>query len=156
MADLPEPITREETYLAAAAGEGGTLPEPLTREEMYLAKAAGQTVTTPAPITRKEMYLDAIAEGGGGGGGVTVEALTVSENGTYTAPSGTAYGGVTVNVPNPSSGSITVTENGTYDVTEKASVIVNTPVPVALTQAAYDAMATYDSNTLYCIVEASS
>ena len=99
MSDLPEPITREETYLAAAAGEGGTLPEPLTREEMYLAKAAGQAVTTPDPITRKEMYLEAIAEGGGGGGGVTVEPLSVTENGTYTADAGKAYSPVTVEVP---------------------------------------------------------
>lgn len=32
-------------------------------------------------------------------GGVTVEPLSVAENGTYTAPSGTAYSPVTVNVP---------------------------------------------------------
>lgn len=35
---------------------------------------------------------------GGGGGGVTVEPLTVTENGTYTAPSGKAYSPVTVGV----------------------------------------------------------
>ena len=34
-----------------------------------------------------------------GGGGATVEALTVTANGTYTAPTGTAYSPVTVNVP---------------------------------------------------------
>jgi hypothetical protein len=50
------------------------------------------------PITREEMYLDAIAKGGGGGGDVTVNPLSVSENGTYTAPSGTAYSPVTVDV----------------------------------------------------------
>lgn len=50
------------------------------------------------PITREEMYLDAIARGGGGGGGVTVTSLSVTENGTYTAPSGTAYSPVTVDV----------------------------------------------------------
>lgn len=50
------------------------------------------------PITRAEMYLDAIARGGGGGGGVTVTPLSVTENGTYTAPSGTAYSPVTVDV----------------------------------------------------------
>lgn len=36
---------------------------------------------------------------GGGGGGVTVEPLTVTENGTYTAPSGKAYSPVNVGVP---------------------------------------------------------
>lgn len=35
---------------------------------------------------------------GGGGGGVAVEPLTVTENGTYTAPAGSAYSPVTVNV----------------------------------------------------------
>jgi hypothetical protein len=51
--------------------------------------------------------------GGGGGGGVTVNPLSVNENGTYTAPSGTAYSPVTVDVPvgetyftNPSTGCI--------------------------------------------------
>lgn len=36
---------------------------------------------------------------GGGGSGVTVEPLSVTENGTYTAPEGKAYSPVTVNVP---------------------------------------------------------
>lgn len=37
--------------------------------------------------------------GGGGGSSVTVEPLTVTQNGTTTAPSGKAYSPVTVNVP---------------------------------------------------------
>lgn len=41
--------------------------------------------------------------GGGGGGGTTVEALSVTQNGTYTAPSGKAYSPVTVNVSGGSS-----------------------------------------------------
>lgn len=45
------------------------VPEPKTREELYLAKAAGKSVDTPTPETRLEMYLDAISQGGGGGGG---------------------------------------------------------------------------------------
>lgn len=44
-------------------------------------------------------YLLGKQAGGGGGGGVTVEALSVSENGTYTAPTGKAYSPVTVAVP---------------------------------------------------------
>lgn len=43
--------------------------EPITREEKYLAKAAGQSVSVPEPITRKEMFLDAVAKSGGSGGG---------------------------------------------------------------------------------------
>ena len=49
---------------------------------------------------------------GGGGGGATVEALSVTANGTYTAPTGKAYSPVTVNVPNPVSIIDTVDENG--------------------------------------------
>lgn len=36
--------------------------------------------------------------GGGGGSSVTVEPLSVTQNGTYTAPTGTAYDPVEVNV----------------------------------------------------------
>lgn len=44
------------------------LPEPKSREEAYLAKAAGMTVSElPTPESRKELYLNAIAQGGGGG-----------------------------------------------------------------------------------------
>lgn len=35
---------------------------------------------------------------GGGGSSVTVESLSVTENGTYTAPTGKAYSPVTVDV----------------------------------------------------------
>lgn len=42
---------------------------PVTRKETFLAAAAGQDVTTPTPITREEVFLDAIAKSGGGGGG---------------------------------------------------------------------------------------
>ena len=46
---------------------------------------------------------------GGGGGGTTVEALSVTQNGTYTAPSGKAYSPVTVNVSGGSSDLSTAT-----------------------------------------------
>lgn len=72
------------------------------------------------------------------GGGETpanpiIESLSVTENGTYTAPSGVdGYSPVTVNVSIPNgyikpSGTLNITDNGTYDVTEKASVIVAIP-----------------------------
>jgi len=40
---------------------------------------------------------------GGGGGNITVEPLSVTENDTYTAPTGKAYSPVTVNVSGGSS-----------------------------------------------------
>ncbi len=47
----------------------------------------------------------------GGGGGITVNSLSVTSNGTYTAPSGTAYSPVTVNVASTPTESKTVTPN---------------------------------------------
>lgn len=144
MAD--EPITREEQFLSAAAGNEVNLPTPITREEMYLAKAAGVNIniTMLDPITRKERYLHALAEGGGSGGGggssVEVEALTVTQNGEYSEES-KAYSPVTVNVPNTytagdegkvvSNGALvsqtsdTVTQNGTVDTTLINFLLVN-------------------------------
>ena len=80
---------------------------------------------------------------GGGGGDVSVESLSVTENGTYTADEGHAYSPVTVSVPNSytaldegkvvSNGalvgqtSVTKTANGTYDTTLNDEVVVNVP-----------------------------
>lgn len=51
----------------------------------------------------KLALLKAVGGSGSGGGGssVTVEPLTVKQNGTTTAPEGKAYSPVTVNVPVP-------------------------------------------------------
>ena len=49
---------------------------------------------------------------GGGGGEITVEGLSVEENGTYTAPSGKAYSPVVVNLP---LGEKAITANGEYN-----------------------------------------
>lgn len=40
--------------------------EVITREEQFMAAAAGQAVELPEPITRREKFLKAIAERGGG------------------------------------------------------------------------------------------
>lgn len=92
-----EPITRKEKYLSVKATGSGTVPEPVTREEHFLAgMATGETDNLPEPITREEKFLDAAARGGGSS--VTVEPLSVTENGAYTADEGKAYSPVTVNV----------------------------------------------------------
>ena len=91
MSNYPDtPITREEQYLAAGL-DGGDLPDPITREEQYLYEIA----------TKMQ----------GGGSSVTVEPLTVTQNGTTTAPSGKAYSPVTVDVP----GVTGLTLQGVYD-----------------------------------------
>lgn len=47
-----------------------------------------------------------------GGGGVTVEPISITENGVKTAPAGKAYSPVTVNVPTPSA-DLTIEATGT-------------------------------------------
>ena len=43
-------------------------------------------------------FEQATSGGGGGGSGITVEPITITQNGTTTAPSGKAYSPITVNV----------------------------------------------------------
>jgi len=57
----------------------------------------GKGVTVPSATTL-DGYANLVDSISGGGGSVTVESLSVTDNGTYTAPSGTAYSPVTVNV----------------------------------------------------------
>lgn len=61
------------------------LPNPITRDEKYLAKAAGVEVDIPTPITREEKYLNAIAEGGGGSGFTPTETQLAAMNSGITA-----------------------------------------------------------------------
>lgn len=98
MSDLPSPGSRTEFYLAGIAGESVPLPEkPISRIEHYLAVLAGQDVTLPErAISRIEHYLAYLVEHPDD---IDVEELRVVLNGTYTAPEGTAYSPVTVNVP---------------------------------------------------------
>ncbi len=60
-------------------------------------------------------------QAGGGGGGVTVEPLSVTENGTYTAPSGKAYSPVTVNVTAPTPSILTYSGFSTLNVSQTAA-----------------------------------
>lgn len=73
------------------------------------------------------------AAGGGGGSDIRVRALNVTENGTYTAPSGTAYGTVSVDVSSGGSGievqELEITANGTYTA---PSGVAYSPVTVSV------------------------
>lgn len=92
MADLT-PRTRSESFL------NGEDLEPITRREHFYA---GRENELPEghqePKTREEWFIQKYREAGD----VTVESLSITENGTYTAPSGKAYSPVSVNVPLPS------------------------------------------------------
>lgn len=58
------------------------------------------------------------------------ESLTITENGTYTAPDGKAYSPIIVDVPETEIEPLTITENGTYtapDGKAYSPIIVNVP-----------------------------
>lgn len=59
--------------------------EPITRQEKFLAKAAGQDVTTPKPITRVEKFLqnliDHIASIGSNGSTGSVPSIATASVG---------------------------------------------------------------------------
>lgn len=64
-------------------------------DEYYLIGTDGENITMTSDINGVTKDYDVT---GGGGGGTTIEPLEVTANGTYEAPSGTAYNPVTVNV----------------------------------------------------------
>ena len=91
-----KPITREEMYLAAAAGKDVTLPVPITRKEIFLANLAGMDVKTPEVQTRQERFIKSATVVQNA---CVIEPLTVTENGKYEAPDGVdGYSPVTVDV----------------------------------------------------------
>jgi hypothetical protein len=116
-------ITRKEALLRSISGGESANVSPITREEQYLSYIAGESNSYPTqPITREEVYLDKIAKSGvSGGSGVNVQSLSVTENGTYTAPSGVAYSPVFVDVETEEiptqEKTVDITENGTVEVT---------------------------------------
>lgn len=66
-------------------------------------------------------FAEATSGGGGGGGsGITVEPITITQNGTTTAPSGKAYSPITVNVPKEVVLSVPVLPDG-FTIEKKAS-----------------------------------
>lgn len=88
------------------------------------AKTGSSATMTPAQMATE---IGSIS----GGSSITVEPLTVTQNGTQTAPSGKAYSPVTVNVPQPSgTKNITISQNGTTteNVKNYASASISTNV----------------------------
>lgn len=84
-----EAITREEKLL-----DGQDL-EPITRKEVFIKRIYDKTQYIPEPITREEHFLKKAGESGGD---ITIEQLTVTENGEY-SEQGVAYSPVIVEVP---------------------------------------------------------
>ena len=104
--------------VAEVAGEL-KLPTSATDDTGYVIAQDGR---------QHKVKLVANITGGGGGTTINNQDITVTENGTYTANEGyTGLGTVEVQVPNPSTGILSIVENGSYDVTEYATAEVNVP-----------------------------
>lgn len=89
-----------ETQVIEDVINGDEISNPRTTEEAILAQViAGEEVTINAR-TSLQKYLSQLTSGGSP---ITVEALSATENKTYTAPEGKAYSPVTVAVPSPNS-----------------------------------------------------
>ena len=94
----------------------------------------GGTLTTSDKFSDYATAIDNIQSGS------TNEPITITENGTYTAPDGVGYSPVNVNVPSKEeeTKSITITENGTTTVLptsgkvlSKVDIVANIPQSVA-------------------------
>lgn len=147
--------------------EGGTSVR-LTTAGKYcdrdiVVTATGGTEDLNAVLTEQETLIATLQEtlsgkaaGTGGAADPVIEPLAITENGTYTAPDGVdGYSPVTVNVPIPNgyikpSGTINITENGTYDVAEKASAVVSIPErEIVLQDKTIEANGTYSADEGY-------
>ena len=118
-----------------------TLMQGYTAHDKSGALITGTASTAGGVTQNQDGYL--VLSDQGGGSSITVEPLSVTSNGTYTAQTGKAYSPVTVSVGNSytasdegkvvSNGALvaqtamasSITANGTYDTTTNNSITVN-------------------------------
>lgn len=87
-----------ETQVIEDVINGDEISNPRTTEEAILAQVVAGEIVTINPRNRMQYWLSQLESGGSP---VTVESITITENGTKTAPEGKAYSPVNVNVPSP-------------------------------------------------------
>ena len=101
------------TLLKAGEVARLTLPQTPAQSVVYIKAADGSNTVEVHAQNFSDCPFKKKAKGGEQ---ITVESLTATENTTYTAPTGTAYSPVIVNVPVPEPiiQSLPITANGTY------------------------------------------
>lgn len=98
------------------------IPNPIT-VPLTIAESEQQVeMAVSSDLEEVSLQLETSVQISGGG---TIEALSVFENGVYEAPEGVSYNPVTVLVE--ASGTLNITENGTYDVGDYESAEVLVP-----------------------------
>lgn len=105
--------SRNEELLQDIIDESGTEMKPQSRVETILKAIIDGTDSSELPKAQSRneaLLLEVLDKINEGGSDVDVEPLSVDANGTYTAPSGTAYSPVTVNVPTGGGGSVPAKE----------------------------------------------
>lgn len=116
----------------------------------YFHLASGERVVGTATGGGGAVYQDQdgfiVLSDQGGGSSVTVEALSVTQNGTYTAPTGKAYSPVTVNV---GGGALAAEISGTIEVTTTSTTAAEV---ATLTHEHQSAWYDYGSYLLICVV----
>ena len=109
-------MSKIEDTLENLLGAEHELSAPGSRVEEILQACLNDEPITTTPQSRvEELLIDVVRERGGVD--VAVQELDVNQNGSYTAPMGTAYSPVVVDVV-PTLMSKEVTENGTYTATD--------------------------------------
>lgn len=97
-------------------------------------------------------FAEATSGGGGGSSEITIEPITITQNGTTTAPSGKAYSPITVNVPASGSGSVTL--YAWYSEEDRTYVHMNIEVsPKDLADANNTKMLEYDTTERALVVK---
>ncbi len=99
--------SRMDLILKKLNGEDVELVPPMSRIEKIYFKLLGYDIELDPPQSRSEVLLTEYVNHGGGGD-ITVEPLSVTENNTYTAPTGKAYSPVTVNVSGGGSSDLSI------------------------------------------------
>lgn len=129
ISQLPEKTSADSTDLMEVSTLVDSSYESKKISVGQIAETAMGTMTYEDLTTTAKTIVGAINELVNSGPSINVEELNVTTNGTYTAPEGTAYSPVNVNVQ-PDLGAKSITANGTYNAVDDSldgysSVTVN-------------------------------